>query len=82
MGSEMCIRDSVCSMDERYRDLVDPAMRTNLIAGRVPVAEFSSHLGKRGFDSVGVLDGIGAHGRYGVETPRAASNWIVAHTSV
>ena len=80
---EICRPDDiVCSMDERYRDLVDPAMRTNLIAGRVPVAEFSSHLGKRGFDSVGVLDGIGAHGRYGVETPRAASNWIVAHTSV
>lgn len=78
---EICRPDDiVCSMDERYRDLVDPAMRTNLIAGRVPVAEFSSHLGKLGFGSVGVLDGIGAHGRYGVEVPQAAADWIVSHT--
>jgi len=75
---EICrIDDLVCSMQESHRGLVAPAMRTNLAAGRVPLAEFNVLFRAMGLKSLGIFSDIGSHGGYTLAQQREASNWII-----
>lgn len=75
---EICrVDDLVCSMQESHRGLVAPAMRTNLAAGRVPLAEFNVLFRALGLKSLGVFSDIGSHGGYTLTQQREASNWII-----
>ena len=75
---EICRGDDlVCSMQEAHRGLVAPAMRTNLAAGRVPLAEFNVLFRALGLKSLGIFFDIGSHGGYTLAQQREASNWII-----
>ena len=75
---EICrVDDLVCSMQESHRGLVAPAMRTNLAAGRVPLAEFNVLFRAMGLKSLGIFSDIGSHGGYTLAQQREASNWII-----
>lgn len=75
---EICRGDDlVCSMQESHRGLVAPAMRTNLAAGRVPLAEFNVLFRALGLKSLGIFFDIGSHGGYTLAQQREASNWII-----
>ena len=75
---EICRGDDlVCSMQEAHRGLVAPAMRTNLAAGRVPLAEFNVLFRAMGLKSLGIFFDIGSHGGYTLAQQREASNWII-----
>lgn len=78
---EICRPDDiVCSMDEDYRPLVDPAMRTHLNAGRVPFSEFAGIFSQLGIEALGIPAAMGAHGDYGQAAPRQAADWVVLHS--
>lgn len=75
---EICRGDDlVCSMQESHRGLVAPAMRTNLAAGRIPLAEFNVLFRALGLKSLGIFFGIGSHGGYTLAQQQEASNWII-----
>lgn len=75
---EICrVDDLVCSMQESHRGLVAPAMRTNLAAGRVPLAEFNVLFRALGLKSLGIFFDIGSHGGYTLAQQQEASNWII-----
>ena len=75
---EICRGDDlVCSMQESHRGLVAPAMRTNLAAGRVPLAEFNVLFRTLGLKSLGIFFDIGSHGGYTLAQQQEASNWII-----
>lgn len=77
---EICRPDDiVCSTDERHRPLVEPALRTHISAGHVPVGEFQAIFRGLGADSRSVFRGMDAHGQYTSWAPRAAADWIVSH---
>lgn len=77
---EICYSDDlVCSMPERYRGLVGPAMSTNVLAGQIPSTQFRDLVTGLGVDSLGIVAGINAHARYGYAERREAADWIVAH---
>ena len=74
---EICRSDDlVCSMQESHRGLVAPAMRTNLAAGRIPLAEFNVLFRALGLKSLGIFFDIGSHGGYTLAQQQEASNWI------
>lgn len=75
---EICRSDDlVCSMQESHRGLVAPAMRTNLAAGRIPLAEFNVLFRALGLKSLGIFFDIGSHGGYTLAQQQEASNWII-----
>lgn len=75
---EICRGDDlVCSMQESHRGLVAPAMRTNLAAGRIPLAEFNVLFRALGLKSLGIFFDIGSHGGYTLAQQQEASNWII-----
>ena len=75
---EICRGDDlVCSMRESHRGLVAPAMRTNLAAGRIPLAEFNVLFRALGLKSLGIFFDIGSHGGYTLAQQQEASNWII-----
>ena len=79
---EICRADDiVCSMREEYRPLVAPALRTHLSAGRLPVKEFEPILRRLGADTLGIVSGMAAHGRYTTFGPQQAADWIVGHAT-
>ncbi|UIZ92215.1 cutinase family protein [Corynebacterium sp. CNCTC7651] len=79
---EICRPDDiVCSTQEEFRPLVGPALRTTAAQNRVPVMDFVQVFSQLGANSPKVIAGMGAHGQYGQAAPRAAAEWIVAHTA-
>lgn len=75
---EICRGDDlVCSMRQSHRGLVAPAMRTNLAAGRIPLAEFNVLFRALGLKSLGIFFDIGSHGGYTLAQQQEASNWII-----
>ncbi|QPK83337.1 cutinase family protein [Corynebacterium qintianiae] len=77
---ELCYADDiVCSMPERYRGIVDPAMATNLLGGQFPAADFNAVVSRLGPDALGIVAGINAHARYDFANRREAADWIVSH---
>ena len=70
-------RDIVCSTRPEHRALVDPAMRTDVLHGRVPLNEFRTIFRSLGLDSLLVFADMRAHGGYGFSQQREASNWII-----
>ncbi|MGV0375178.1 cutinase family protein [Corynebacterium hadale] len=72
-------RDIVCSTDAQYRPLVEPALATDLRAGKLPLKKFNVLLSNLGIGALGVFTGMGAHGQYTLADQQEASNWIISH---
>lgn len=78
---EICRADDIiCSMRDNQRALVDPALRTTLAAGTVPIAEYINQFQLLGPDVAGLVTGMSAHMDYGLGTPQQAADWIVSHS--
>lgn len=70
--------DMVCSMRSEHRGVVDPAMRTDMLHGQVPLNEFRMLYRQLGLDSfIRLWGGFDAHGGYSLAQQREASNWII-----